>query len=351
MANRWNDLGANKKSKPKGINVAFTDILRRGRILFACIILFPVLVPGRSAAEESHQGTIFQDCPECPVMVVVPPGKFMMGSTKADTERDFATVPPAKGLLESILISPKSMATTAMTREYPQHLVFILKSFALGKYPVTRAEFAAFVRDTGYSPGRDCLPVGPHANIHSRVSWQRPEFQQTDRDPVVCVSWDDARAYIVWLNGRVSHTAIMSSAGPYRLPSEAEWEYAARAGTDTARWWGNSIGKAKANCAECGDPPRLDGHTTPVGSFPPNAFGLYDMLGNVFEYTEDCFHDNYAGAPSDGQPWGDKDCSKISFRGGGWSSQAWVLRSAQRSGWKENSKSSASGFRVAKSLQ
>jgi formylglycine-generating enzyme required for sulfatase activity len=219
-----------------------------------------------------------------------------------------------------------------MAWEHPQHPVVISRNFGLSAYSVTRSEFLAFVQETRYSPDGRCIHFTTHGYSRASVSWQSPGFAQPDRDPVVCVSWRDAQAYVGWLNNKLRGPAATRGDGPYRLPSEAEWEYAARAGTETARWWGDAIGEVNANCIECGNPAWIEGQTTPGNHFRPNPFGLYDMLGNVFQYTDDCWHENYVGAPSDGRPWTNMDCDKIAFRGGGWSSRAWVLRSATRSG-------------------
>jgi len=168
-------------------------------------------------------GTVFRDCPDCPEMVVVPAGSFNMGSP--ESEKVWATKHGA---------SPESVSDEA-----PQHRVR-LRSFAIGKYDVTRGEYAAFVRKTGYPAGDGCFESSmPKANKRPDARWQNPGFNQTDRDPVVCISWPDARAYVAWLNNKIGGQVLTSGDGPYRLPSEAEWEYAARGGTTTPFWWGN----------------------------------------------------------------------------------------------------------------
>ena len=194
-------------------------------------------------------------------------------------------------------------------QEKPQHSVTIMRPFALGKYLVTRGEFAAFVAATGYSDNQ---------------AWRSPGFAQTDRDPVVRVSYQDAQRYVAWLNQ-------LSGGSAYRLPSEAEWEYAARAGTTTTFYWGDTVGKNNANCADCGS--RWGGKgTSPVGSFAANRFGLYDMAGNLWQWVEDCNSDSYAGAPTDGSPWLSQHCDQRGVRGGAWNSSPLDLRSANRGG-------------------
>jgi formylglycine-generating enzyme required for sulfatase activity len=155
--------------------------------------------------------------------------------------------------------------------------VSIGRPFGLAKYPVTRREFAAFVRETGYSIDGTCTLANHGYRRDPEAGWQNPGFAQTDRDPVVCETWEDPKAYVAWLNGKLTGRSAIKV--PYRLPSEAEWEYAARAGTRTQRWWGDAIGRNNANCDQCGS--RWDKQqTSPVGSFQPNPVGLFDMLGH-----------------------------------------------------------------------
>ena len=155
------------------------------------------------------------------------------------------------------------------------------------------------------------------------------------------VSWEDAQSYVRWLSRETGEE--------YRLLSEAEWEYAARAGTRTRYWWGDAIGRNRANCAgnHCGDSYR---YTAPVGSFSSNGFGLHDMHGNVWEWVEDCWNDSYRGAPSDGSAWESGDCGVRVLRGGSWSHVPRLLRSAYRFGSTAGDRSSYAGFRVARTL-
>ena len=226
--------------------------------LFANAQLAGQVKTGEAGA--AQPGAAFRDCPECPEMVVVPAGSFTMGSP--DSEKVWA--------------ASHGVSAESVSDESPQHHVS-LPSFALGKYDVTRGEYAAFVRDTGYPAGDGCFESSmPKSNKRADGNWQNPGFEQTDRDPVTCVSWEDARAYIAWLNGKVSRAK--SEAGPYRLPSEAEWEYAARAGTTTRFWWGDDDDGAAAHAWY---KDNSDGKTHAVGLKPANPFGLYDMVGNV----------------------------------------------------------------------
>ena len=302
--------------------------------MLSTVFIFAVIAFGqdkKSASAASTPGGVFRDCPECPEMVVIPAGNFTMGSSAS--ERSWAASHGA---------SPESVSD-----ESPQHDVS-LPSFALGKYDVTRAEYAAFVRETGYSAGDGCFESSmPKATKRTDASWQNPGFKQTDRDPVTCVSWQDARAYVSWLNGKLRGRISNPGDGPYRLPSEAEWEYATRAGTTTRFWWGDDDSKAaeyawyKENSA---------GQTHRAGSKPANAFGLYDMVGNVWQWTEDCYAESYNHAPMDGiASEAGKDCLRVD-RGSSWLYPAWLLRSATRERNPADFRDVIMGFRVARTL-
>lgn len=270
----------------------------------------------------------FQECNDCPVMIAIPGGKFTMGSPA--TER---------GRFDS---------------EGPQHVVSV-RAFAIGKFDVTEDQFRTFLQQTEYQP-KPCDPLlGRTWDSPGRGRAYPPGFVEEPRWPATCLSWDDAQAYLHWLNGEVKDlaSARRSRNGPYRLPSEAEWEYVARAGTTTARWWGDAIGVGNANCNGCGS--KWDGQLiAPVGSFGPNPFGLYDMLGNVWQWVEDCWNESYIGAPHDGSAWQRGDCRKRVIRGGSWSNVPIYIRSATRSKNEEAGGdvdySNYVGFRVARSL-
>jgi formylglycine-generating enzyme required for sulfatase activity len=296
---------------------------------------------GAAAAhtEVAQAGQTFRDCAECPEMVVVPKGAFLMGSSAAKTARDLEFVVPD---------SERAYVRSYVAAEHPQHSVSIDRPFALGIHHVTRSEFAAFVRETGYLISGPCTLWADHRYVERQdAGWRNPGIPQTDLDPVVCVSWQDAKAYIAWLNDKVHDGVPKMGDGPYRLPSEAEWEYAARANTQTARWWGDSIGLNNANCDGCGS--RWDKRqTAPVGSFPPNPFGLYDMLGDSWELIEDCWNATYIGAPSNGGAWTSGNCDQRVMRGGSWTNPPWILRSAHRSRTDANVRRNYIGFRLAR---
>jgi formylglycine-generating enzyme required for sulfatase activity len=165
------------------------------------------------------------------------------------------------------------------------------------------------------------------------------------------VSWGDAQAYVAWLNSKLARQTAGPDAKPYRLPSEAEWEYAARAGMQTVRWWGDDIGKNNADCDGCGS--RWDNQQpSPVGSFAPNPFGLFDIFGSAWEWTEDCWHKDYVGAPTDGSAWaaGESCGQYYARRGGSYYDRPWLLRPAKRTFHKVDGATNYIGFRVAKTL-
>ena len=276
-------------------------------------------------------GEAFRDCDFCPDLVVVPAGTFQMGSGPEDDEAD--------------------------ADEKPRHQVEVGR-FALGRYEVAREEYAAFVMATGHDSGDGCFEwTGGAWSSNAEMSWRGPGFAQGDDHPVVCVSWHDAQAYTAWLS--------RETGASYRLPSEAEWEYAARAGATTRRYWGDSS-SAQCDHANGADAAakRLnsnwttvscdDGsaHTAAAGSYEANAFRLFDMLGNVWEWTEDCWHDRYSrGVPTDGSAWTrGGNCGRRVLRGGSWSNDPRLLRSAIRDGLTSGARLIVVGFRVARTL-
>jgi formylglycine-generating enzyme required for sulfatase activity len=288
------------------------------------------------AAQTLSHGMAFRECPECPEMVVIGAGRFTMG------------VPPDEEERERLLVAVRG-------RSVPQHPVSV-RQFAMSRFEVTRGEFATFVRETGHQAGSTCWTVGEDGwKERTGLNWQDPGFEQTDRHPVACVNWNDAKAYVGWL--------ARKTGSPYRLPSEAEWEYAARAATQTSRFWGDGASAAcgYANVSDqtqknAGFTGRFfecsDGYvySAPVGSFRANGFALYDMLGNVWEWVEDCWNDTYQGAPSDGQAWIAGYCSRRVARGGSWYDHPGIVRVGIRDGGSTLNRNSFLGFRVAKTL-
>ena len=317
------------RTPPKISHDAFGMTRRRPyRSCLPSLLLGLALWVGTAQGEE-RKDREFKECTNCPLMVGIPAGSFVMGSPASESGR-FDT-------------------------EGPQHKVAI-KAFALGKYDITSEQFLTFLRDTGYQPApcNPLLDMGWRSPGRGKAS--APYDADTPHWPAVCLDWRDAKRYIEWLNAEVrkERPGTARATGPYRLPSEAEWEYAARAGTTTARWWGDEIGVNKANCNGCGSEwdKRLFAN---VDTFAPNGFGLYGMLGNAWQWTEDCWHQTYDGAPDDGSPWTDPDCRKHVIRGGSWINLPVFVRSAARSGGGtsgdgEYDYSTLTGFRVARDL-
>ena len=255
-----------------------------------------VTIPKIQTNKEIKPGATFKDCEDCPEMVVIPAGSFLMGSPPDPLPDPFSDEKPVK---------------IGDDDEKPQHQVQI-KSFAIGKYEVTQEQYHALM---GVNPSR----------FKGRTL------------PVEQVSWDDAQEFVKKLSVKTGKS--------YRLPSEAEWEYAARAGSTTDFSFGNGE-KQLAEYAWFGQNSGDKTHS--VGLKKPNAFGLYDMHGNVWEWTQDCWNKNYSKAPKDGSAWTTGDCSLRVVRGGSWISYPSFLRSAVRNGYSAADRFSSSGFRVAR---
>lgn len=263
-----------------------------------------VLTAEQERDKMSQPGSSFKECMYgCPTMVVVPAGRFKMGSPDAETDR--------------------------AGNESPQHDVHIANAFAVSKFEVTFEEWDSCVDAAGCT---------------KRAS--SSQFVRDPRLPVINVTWDDAKQYVAWLSRMTGKD--------YRLLTEAEWEYAARAGANTPYAWGNEISADNANCRACGS--RWDNRQpAPVGSFTANAFGLHDMHGNVFEWVEDLWHDGYAGAPSDGTAWlsdvKDSHLRARVRRGGAFDTGSGAVRAAYRSRGTQDNGDRDIGFRLARTLQ
>ena len=234
-----------------------------------------------------------QDCPACPLLIPVTPGNFMMGNETDDPS------------------------------EKPVHHVTIGHPYALAKYVVTVAQWNA------------CANAGACPRLSS-------ESNAAPNAPVRDLSWDDAQQYVKWLS--------KVSGKPYRLPTEAEWEYAARGGTATRYWWGNEMRKGAANCKDCGPPWRVEAPDD-VGSFPANPYGFYDMAGGVWEWVSDCWHNSYKNAPDDGRSWDEPNCQTRVIRGGSWRDGAGYMLSATRFKYDSSVRYNANGFRVARDMK
>lgn len=233
-----------------------------------------------------------KDCATCPDLIVLPAGTYTMGSNTSDPS------------------------------EKPAHRVTLAAPFAIGKYEVTVDQWNACVTAGA------CQKVG--------------DDNRTGNAPVRDVSWDDAQQYLKWLGTQSGKT--------YRLPTEAEWEYAARGGTTSKFWWGEQMRKGMANCKDCGEPWQQDG-PAPVGSFGANAFGLHDVNGSVWEWVSDCWHNSYKGAPATGGAWEDPNCRVRVIRGGSWREGASYMPVTTRFKYDASVRHSQNGFRVARDTQ
>jgi formylglycine-generating enzyme required for sulfatase activity len=286
-------------------------------------------LPGNGKAEW------FKDHALAPEMVVIPKTErpFLMGSPPEEIER----------------LSNEFRAVAKYFKwEGPQVNVTIASPFAVSRYAVTRGEFSAFVNEKGLDmSGGAFVWNGKEWKQDPKRSWRDPGFAQDDSHPVVCVNWHDAEAYTKWLSEKTGK--------PYRLLSEAEWEYAARAGTQTPFWWGSSISPEQANY-DCnytfGGGPKGEWlqSTVPVSRYQPNPWGLYQVHGNVWEWCEDCWNERHSGAPADGSARTTGDCGLRVLRGGSWDCSPQFLRAARRSRDNAELRYYSIGFRVARTL-
>jgi formylglycine-generating enzyme required for sulfatase activity len=284
----------------------------------------------------------FRECDNCPEMIVVTSGSFTMGSPSNETGRE--------------------------SDEGPQHSVTYSRAFAVGKFEVTVDQFAVFVSDTGYDAGSKCWTGDDEDRSRkerSGRSWRNPGFSQSGSHPVTCINWNDAKAYVAWLSRKTGKA--------YRLLTEAEWEYAARAGTGSRYSFGDSESDLCRNGNGADQTAKMamiwgnlrpsyesilpflsceDGYayTAPIGSFLANGFGLHDMHGNVLEWVEDCYRDDYVDAPADGSASVNGDCGLRIQRGGKWFAKPNLVRSASRSASLLSTRSDVLGFRVARTL-
>lgn len=294
------------------------------KILIGSLILFGGLI-----SSSLHAGEAFKDCEDCPTMVPIEPGSFMMGSHEGYDD------------------------------EKPVHQVNIAYKFAVGKYEVTRAQYRAFIEKSGYRSSQSCKTYTSsfksdysweYWKMQPSMSWENPGFQQGDRHPVTCVSWDDAKAYVTWLS---RETGLK-----YRLLSEAEWEYVARAGSKEAYSFGTKDFKlcqhgngATGNAFKWGnyDCGERNIFTAEVGTLKVNPFGIHDLYGNVMEWVDDCFYeDNYLHAPRDGSPQKQLHCGWRHLRGGSWIGWAKFMTSTARFRYKKDEAAWDRGIRVAR---
>jgi formylglycine-generating enzyme required for sulfatase activity len=295
----------------------------------ASIASFAHVGVAANAPAGPHPLSVFKDCEDCPEMVALPAGAFMMGSPESEFGRREPEGPPRR--------------------------VAIARRFAIGRFEITMDQFSAFVADSGMAVGNQCRKIVEFSG--STAGWGAPEasfrapgFEVTGKHPVVCISWHDAQAYVAWLSRRTGKA--------YRLPSEAEWEYAARAGTTTRYSFGNDErdlcayakfadmgsrfgwrGGCRSNIATYG--------TMPVGSLKPNAWGLFDVHGNAWEWVEDCWTPNATEIPTDGSAFSRPGCETGVIRGGSWAAGFGRSRSASRWPTPAAEHYQHVGFRVA----
>lgn len=285
------------------------------------------IVAAIPAAPALGVGQVFRDCPTCPLMKVIPAGEYLQGSASDDAG--------------------------AQPFEMPQHKTTIVRPFAAGVYEVTVGEFSEFVADT-HVEAHACTTYDGEWHLDPAVSWKNAVENQIASHPVSCVSWQDAKDYVAWLSRRTHET--------YDLLSASEWEYAARAGDTSQQPWSNPAGACSyANLADQTAAQHFSGwwavpctdnyvESAPVGSFAANAFGLYDMLGNVFEWTEDCWSPDYQGAPTDGSPREDGDCAQHELRGGSWFTEPDYVRTAYRDRFAAGYRSTSVGIRLKREI-
>ena len=308
------------------------------KFVLISVLMFVALQSVAAAQDPPDRapGAVFKDCADCPEMVVIPAGRFVMGAAPGEEERE-------------------ELSDQFRNRSQPRHGVDV-KSFSAGKFEVTRGQYRVFAEATGRSSDGCFVWTGAEFEKDPTKDWRNPGYAQDDPHPVACVSWDDASAYARWLSQKTGRN--------YRLLTEAEWEYAARAGTTTTRFWGDAgnMSCGYANGADLTAEAQVPGasnwvvancidryaYTAPVGSYRANAFGLYDMLGNVSEWTQDCWNGNYSGAPTDGSAWAAGDCFLRVVRGGSWEDAPLGLRAAYRVGSPTVIRVYRRGFRVAR---
>jgi formylglycine-generating enzyme required for sulfatase activity len=298
-------------------------------IFAACALL---LMCACVSVSTSAPHASLRDCAGCPEMAVIPAGRFLLGSPTNEDGR--------------------------FDDEGPQREIVIAHAFAVARLPVTRDQYATFVRATGRADAPGCMHMDDEGNWapDADLNWRSPGFEQTGDHPVVCVSWDDARAYVDWLSAETG--------AHYRLLSEAEFEYAARAGQSARIAWGDAVAETCAHAngfdlaarrlhpdwpsLECDDGAAF---TSSVGRYGANAFGLSDMTGNVFQWTQDCFAEGYANAPSDGSARLSGDCRIRVIRGGSWLNGARGLRLAMRDRDPQDGRYTNIGIRIARDVE
>ena len=296
----------------------------------AAIVLFALPTAATEVSLEAE--SVFRDCSDCPEMVVIPPGRYDMGYDGGISEERY---------------------------DGPMHPVTIGYTFALGRFEITTAQFRRFVEETGHVTPNDCRIITEEGMRNTPgLSWSNPGYGRPplDQEPVACITWPDAKAYVNWLAAKTGQ--------PYRLPTEAEWEYVAHDRNTHIFAWGedpddgcvyaNIYDQSGRNPLRPNTPVNCDdgfAMASPVGSFPPNSFGLYDVIGNVWEWVEDCYVVPYSDQPTDGGAFfSDEGCTVRSVRGGCWSTRTERLRPTFRGRDEETLITQVFGLRIARDL-
>ena len=278
----------------------------------ALTALCAALLPNLAEAATPQPGKVFKDCKDCPEMVVLPAGTFTMGTPDDEVGRE-----PDEG---------------------PMHAVTFAKPFAMSRFQITAGEWDSYIRQTGVKiadgdtrPGRECIA-------------SKPRYPQSPRQPAVCMDMDDIKHYVAWLSKKTGQ--------PYHMVSEAQREYAARAGSTGPFPFPFDEGKGYSIAEHANTYGPADGYSysSPVGSYPPNAFGMYDMHGNVYERVADCEHPNYVGAPTDGSAWMEPNCEGYQIRGNDWGEAPVFSRSGNRNNIYPQTRGDWIGFRVVRDL-
>ncbi|WP_104903372.1 formylglycine-generating enzyme family protein [Pseudomonas sp. LH1G9] len=278
----------------------------------ALTALCAALLPNLAEAATPQPGKVFKDCKDCPEMVVLPAGTFTMGTPDDEVGRE-----PDEG---------------------PMHAVTFAKPFAMSRFQITAGEWDSYIRQTGVKiadgdtrPGRECIA-------------SKPRYPQSPRQPAVCMDMDDIKHYVTWLSKKTGQ--------PYHMVSEAQREYAARAGSSGPFPFPFDEGKGYSIAEHANTYGPADGYSfsSPAGSYPPNAFGMYDMHGNVYERVADCEHPNYIGAPTDGSAWVEPNCESYQIRGNDWGEAPVFSRSGNRNNIYPQTRGDWIGFRVVRDL-
>ena len=278
----------------------------------ALTALCAALLPNLAEAATPQPGKVFKDCKDCPEMVVLPAGTFTMGTPDDEVGRE-----PDEG---------------------PMHAVTFAKPFAMSRFQITAGEWDSYIRQTGVKiadgdtrPGRECIA-------------SKPRYPQSPRQPAVCMDMDDIKHYVAWLSKKTGQ--------PYHMVSEAQREYAARAGSSGPFPFPFDEGKGYSIAEHANTYGPADGYSfsSPAGSYPPNAFGMYDMHGNVYEWVADCWHPNYEGAPTDGSAWVEPNCESYQIRGNDWGEAPVFSRSGNRNNIYPQTRGDWIGFRVVRDL-